>query len=53
MSFFSFFFGWYHGAVWSNLLASVIWALPGFVLLDRRHKKRHEELKDHITQRTR
>ena len=26
-----FFFGWYEGAVWSNILASVLWAGPPVV----------------------
>lgn len=44
----SYFFHWYSGAVWSNLLASLIWAIPGLWTLDKRHKKRHEELKRHL-----
>lgn len=57
------FFGWPAGGVWSNLIASVMWGAPAFVMhhvLIRRHHERTvrdesarqtEQLKDHIDAR--
>lgn len=51
-----YFFHWYDGAVWSNILANFIWipvALIGGKILHSRLSKRlndhHEELMGHIT----
>ncbi len=43
MSFWSYMFSWWHGGVWSNIVASLIWALPtwGFLFYRQsRHNKR-------------
>lgn len=40
----AYFFNWYHGAVWSNLLASILWAVPA-IFWGRRHVNRiHDRL---------
>lgn len=44
MDWLHFFFGWYQGAVWSNLLASVLWVIPGYILGRAHLKKLHEKL---------
>jgi hypothetical protein len=43
-------FSWPGGIVVGNLLASAMWAGPALLHLDRRMKKRHEQLKAHIHQ---
>jgi hypothetical protein len=46
-NFFSLYFGWYQGSVYSNLLASLLWGLPaGFgavVHLKNHQQKLHNE----------
>lgn len=41
-------FSWPDGIVVGNLIASALWAGPALLHLDRRMKKRHEALKQHI-----
>lgn len=43
MSILGYYFGWPDGAVWSNLLASVIWAAPALWHLHRKIKRNHRE----------
>lgn len=43
MSVLVFYFGWPDGAVWSNLLASVIWATPALWHLHRKLDRHHDE----------
>jgi len=38
-----YYFGWPDGAVWSNLLASVIWAAPTIWGLHRKLDRHHRE----------
>lgn len=46
-------FGWPDGIVVGNLIASALWALPALWHLDRRMRRRHQQLLDHVSQRTR
>lgn len=51
MKTFLLFFGWPSGAVWSNIIASVIWGAGGFMIgksFERRSIKRHQELLHHV-----
>lgn len=42
-----YFFDWYSGSVWGNLLASLLWVIPGY-LWGRYHIKRvHKHLERH------
>jgi hypothetical protein len=41
-------FSWPDGIVVGNLIASALWAGPALLHLDRRMRKRHEQLKTHI-----
>ncbi len=44
MSFWRYMFSWYSGNVWGNLIASLIWVIPGY-LWGRYHvKKLHAHL---------
>lgn len=47
-----FFFDWYTGSVWGNLLANVVWAVPlyfygryHFKKLHRKHEVMHQDIK--------
>ena len=49
---FHYFFDWYTGGVWSNLLASVIWTVPvyaygryHFKKLHKKHNDIHQDIK--------
>jgi hypothetical protein len=50
MSFWHYMFGWYTGGVWSNIIASFIWAFPawGFVLW--RQAKHHKHVRDSLAE---
>ena len=56
MSVWQVFFGWPQGGVWSNVAASLLWAVPGFTahhVLMRRHTTREidrqtAEIKAHM-----
>jgi hypothetical protein len=37
------FFGWPAGGVWSNLVASLIWATPAGIALARKLRRQHAE----------
>lgn len=51
------FFHWPNGGIWSNILASILWTTPSFVVgfvighfkMKKHINTRHEELKAHIT----
>ena len=49
MHFLSILFSWPDGIVVGNLIASALWAGPALFHLDRRMKKRHEALREHIS----
>lgn len=49
---FHFFFHWYDGNVWGNLIASVIWTVPAYLYgryhfkkLHRKHVEMHNDIK--------
>lgn len=41
-------FSWPDGIVVGNLIASAMWAGPALLHLDRRMRKRHDQLRAHI-----
>jgi hypothetical protein len=43
MTVLTYYLGWPHGAIWSNLLASVIWATPALIHLHRKLNRHHRE----------
>lgn len=48
----AYYFGWPHGAVWSNLLASLIWAAPAGWHLHRKLGRHHREQLAAIKEKT-
>jgi len=41
---FHYYLGWYQGAIWSNLLASLIWAVPAYIAARLHLRKIHAKL---------
>lgn len=44
----SLFFSWPDGSVWSNLIASVIWATPALWHIHRKLNRHHNEIKKRL-----
>lgn len=46
-NFFHYYFDWYKGNVWGNILASVIWSIPLWSIMIYRQEKNHRKAELH------